>query len=101
MSAIQCWPQLFGHPVMCNLICSAKPGSRSSSSVESQRAKPFVSVNASLQNSEPVQATVPRAKAGTSTGNPALLVSAGGFPCGRDEHRTESLLLPQDRVCNR
>ena len=36
---------------------------------------PTVSVSASLQNSEPVQATVPRAKAETETGRPAAFNS--------------------------
>jgi hypothetical protein len=42
-------------------------GTRSSSSSTSQRAKPLVSVMASLQNSVPVQATVPRQKLVAST----------------------------------
>ena len=71
MSAIQCWPQLFGHPAICSFSCSSNPGMRSSSSSTSQRAKLFVSVNASLQNSEPVQAMVPRANGDAATGRPA------------------------------
>src|SRR5579883_1325455 len=45
-------------------------GKRESSSSVSQRAKDLVSVRASLQNSEPVQATVPRTKEEVSTGRP-------------------------------
>ena len=62
MSAIQCWPQLFGQPVTCSFRCCSKPGRRSSSSSTSQREKALVSVMASLQNSVPVQATAPRQK---------------------------------------
>ena len=47
-----------------------EPGKRSSSSSTSQREKLFVSVMASLQNSVPLQATVPRQKAEPPTCNP-------------------------------
>src|SRR5215469_17786561 len=70
MSAIQCWPQLFGQPVTCSFKCCSKPGSRSSSSSTSQREKLFVSVMASLQYSDPLQATAPRQNEDTRTGNP-------------------------------
>ena len=50
-------------PATCSFSCSSNPGMRSSSSSTSQRAKLFVSVSRHLQNSEPVQAIVPRAKA--------------------------------------
>ena len=76
MSAIQCWPQLLGQPVMCSLSCSSKAGRRSSNSLVSQRAKLLVSVSASLQNSEPVQEIVPRAKTEAFTGKPAAVSSA-------------------------
>ena len=73
MSAIQCWPQLFGHPVTLIRRCWSKPGSRSSRRSTSQRANPFVSARASLQNSVPVQATVPRRKAEPPVVRPAPL----------------------------
>src|SRR5215468_12111221 len=75
MSAIQCWPQLFGQPVTCSFKCCSKPGSRSSSSSTSHREKLFVSVIASLQYSEPLQATVPRQNEEPCTGSPAAFSS--------------------------
>src|SRR5713101_7443118 len=75
MSAIQCWPQLFGQPVMLILTCWSQPGSRVSRSSTIQRAKPFVSVSASLQNSVPVQAMVPRQKGEPPSLSPAASIS--------------------------
>src|ERR1700756_3511054 len=76
ISAIQCWPQLFGQPVTCNFRCCSKPGNLSSSSSTSHREKLFVSVIASLQYSDPLQATVPRQKEEPCTGSPAAFSSA-------------------------
>jgi len=61
-----------GQPVTFSLSCWSKAGRRSSSSSTIQRAKPLVSVMASLQNSVPVQATVPRQKDEPSTCKPIL-----------------------------
>src|SRR5437870_10983723 len=90
MSAIQCWPQLFGHPVTWSFRCSSKPGNRSSSSSTRARANPFVSVRASLQNSEPVHATVPRQKGEASSRSPAA---------SRSEEHTSELQSRGHLVC--
>ena len=79
MSAIQCWPQLLGQPVTWRRTCSWKPGSRASRSSTSQRAKPLVSVSASLQNSLPVQATVPRRNGEASRRSPAAAASRSSW----------------------
>src|SRR5438876_2746800 len=76
MSAIQCCPQLLGQPVTYSFKCCSNPGSLSSSSSTSQRAKLLVSVIANLQNSVPLHAMAPR-----QNGEPPTRKPAASSPC--------------------
>ncbi len=69
MSAIQCWPQLLGHPVTCNFKCCSNPGSRSSSSCTSQRGSSVSSDGDFTEIQYRCKTTLPRENEDPPIGN--------------------------------